>query len=221
MRRFKSLSDAEDLGDLPDATSSLRPGDPPGFQAEGEVIEDIQMGIEGGSLKDHGDIPPVRRDAMHVPPRDRHGAGVRRFESGDDPQERGLARAGRAEHDDAFALRDAQAERLERGGSRSVFPGDLPQLDHGRASPDSIVGLWGARQGHSITISNVAHRPRLVDLLLSGWAGSFTMDFDVIEPRAVLPSVSRHPPEDVSPCSCSTGSLPGCYSSSSAQWPSR
>ena len=39
---------------------------------------------------------------------------------------------------------------------------------------------------------------------------------DVIEPRAVLPSVSRHPPEDVSPCSCSTGSLPGCYSSSSS-----
>ena len=118
--------------------------DAPGFEAEGEVIEDVEMGVEGGVLEDHGHIAAVRRDATHVPPADRPSR-VRRFEPGDQPQERGLARARRAEHD-ASRSPSAIPGRASRGpDAPGIVPGDLPNsMDDTKREPPRTGDVTGS-----------------------------------------------------------------------------
>ena len=67
------------------------------------------MRIERILLEDEGDVAAGRRHAGHVAAADRHAAGIRRLEPGDEPQRRRLAGAGRAEQHDEFAVRDGVA----------------------------------------------------------------------------------------------------------------
>ncbi len=96
-------------------------------QAVGDVAEDGQVREEGALLGDHGDAPPLGRHrgagGGHGPAVDADLALVRRLEAGDAAQQRGLARAGGAEHG-----------RQRAGSDGEVHPGQC--LDAPIGLPD-------------------------------------------------------------------------------------
>ena len=82
--------------------------------AEPDVVGHGQVGEQRAVLEHHADAAPVGLDPGAVPgdhpAADRHGAGVGHLEPGDDPEQRGLARAARAE----------QRHHLARGATSTV-----------------------------------------------------------------------------------------------------
>ena len=90
-----------------------RPGPHP--QAEGHVLEDRHVAEQGIVLEDETDLAAAHVAAGHVfvVELDRPAAGVGLLQSGDDPQERRLARSGRAEQGHQFARFHGQADVLE------------------------------------------------------------------------------------------------------------
>jgi hypothetical protein len=73
----------------------------PGRYPESHVAKDREVREEAALLRDIADPPPFRRD-MHIRPvrhraADPHRPAVGALESGEDPQQRGLPAAGRAE----------------------------------------------------------------------------------------------------------------------------
>ena len=81
----------------------LHPAAPPlaRGQAEGDVVEDVEVGEEGVVLKDHADVPLLRWDVQagsgHGPAADLYPSRLRRLEAGDQAQGGRLAAARRAE----------------------------------------------------------------------------------------------------------------------------
>jgi hypothetical protein len=98
-------------------------------QGRGDVLPDGHMRIERIGLEDHRKVAVAGMPIGDVVAADADGAAVRRFQSGDDPQKRGLAAPGHADqrqeltgaHVEVDALQDivaaetfADAENLER-----------------------------------------------------------------------------------------------------------
>jgi len=68
-------------------------------QAEGDVVVDLQVGVEGVALEDHGDVAIARRHVVDHPVPDTNDAGRDVLEAGDHPERRGLAAARRPDED--------------------------------------------------------------------------------------------------------------------------
>ena len=61
---LQELLDAQDLRGLLDALLDLRLGELAQLQAEGHVVVDGHVRIEGVVLEDHGDVPVLGRDVV-------------------------------------------------------------------------------------------------------------------------------------------------------------
>src|SRR5947207_10031350 len=72
------------------------------------------MRIERVALEDHRDSPLARREVVHHAAADEDLARRRLFETGDHPQQRGLARSGGAEEDEELALPALQIHAIDR-----------------------------------------------------------------------------------------------------------
>ena len=93
-------------------------GDPlhrclPHLQAEGEVLVDRHVRVEGVGLEDHGDAAVAGMHAVDHPAGDADVALGDRFQPGGHAQERGLAAAGRADEDDERAFLDLQVDAVQ------------------------------------------------------------------------------------------------------------
>jgi hypothetical protein len=97
-----------------DAPVDVARGDAPRPQREGDVVEDGEVGIERVVLKHHRHVAAGGRDVVDLAIADPNGAGVDRLESGEQPQQRGLAAAGGAEQHQAFAVGDVEIDRSQR-----------------------------------------------------------------------------------------------------------
>ena len=109
-------------------------------QAEGDVLKDIQvpeqrivlegkagLAFAGGQVRD---ILAVKQDLSR--------AGVGKFQTGDDAQQRRLAGAGRPEQRDEFAGINFQTHVVQRGIPAEFFC-DMTDLDAHGATPVSVA----------------------------------------------------------------------------------
>lgn len=86
--------------------------DPAPTQAEGDVLEDVQVREERVRLEDGVHRPLVRRQVRHLLVAEVHGAGGRFLQTGDHAQGGGLAAARGTEQGEEGAVRHGQVERL-------------------------------------------------------------------------------------------------------------
>ena len=125
-----------------DALAPFRPVRPPPLpedEAEAEVAANVQVGIEGGPLKDHRHVAPVRRFAVDDAAADADGPAGRRFQAGDHAQRRRLAATGRADQYDQLAVGDGQAQVVDRADAVGVGFADPLQNDF-RHPFDPLMG---------------------------------------------------------------------------------
>src|SRR5919112_629850 len=83
-------------------------------QAEGHVVEDVEVGEDGVGLEDGVYRPPVGRYPPHRVPADGDTALGRFFEAGDHAQRRCLAAPARAQQREELALVDVEREIVDR-----------------------------------------------------------------------------------------------------------
>src|SRR5919112_1188880 len=99
-------------------------------EAEGHVVEDVEVGEDGVGLEDGVYGPPVRRHPAHRVPVDGDTAPGRFFETGNHPQRRGLAAPARSQQREELALVDVEREVTDRDelpkalGNRGQLHGD-------------------------------------------------------------------------------------------------
>jgi hypothetical protein len=93
-------------------------------------------------LKHHPDPAPVRLYpgalACDLPPTDPHATGIRHLESGDDAQQRGLARSARTQQGDEHALLDPDGRPGDSAGLPERFS-DIGGVD--RTGAHTLVTL--------------------------------------------------------------------------------
>lgn len=120
--------DAEDGGGLLHAAGNFLLGLFLKFEAEGHIIEDGHVWVEGVVLKDHGDITILWLDLIDDATGDGDGAAGDFLEAGDHAQRSGFAATGRPDQDHEFAVTDIEVDFLncfERG----IFAGGRIDLE--------------------------------------------------------------------------------------------
>ena len=115
-----------------------------GLEREGDVLEHRHVGIKGVALEDHGDLPRPRRQVVYDPAADQDLARGRRLESGDHPEQGGLAAAGRAEQHEELTLARDQIHAVDGAN----LPERLAYLSrfyrsHVGSSAGSARATWG------------------------------------------------------------------------------
>ena len=130
---------------LADAGSDL--GAPEAFIVERHcnVLADGQRRIKRVELEDHGDVPLLRRQIVHAPPRNHDIPGRGTLETGNHAQRRRLAAARRAEQADDLACRHGKI--------------DIPDGDE-RAELLGGLAYFNGRHGYFFTVPNVTPRSR-------------------------------------------------------------
>ena len=141
------------LGRLMDPPVDLILGDLLLEQAEGDVLVDGHMGVQGVVLEDHGDVTVLGGHIVDHPVADVQLAAADVLQAGDHPQSGGFAAARGAHQDDELLVLDLQVQVGDNGdvagvGLLNVLECDAchrgsPPL---RSLPQDITGFWG-RQG--------------------------------------------------------------------------
>ena len=85
------------------------------FQTEGNVGFDGKMREERVTLKHHVDRPPIRRHRRKIDAVEQDVADIRPLEARDQPQQRGLAAARRAEQSEEFAFINVERKLIDHG----------------------------------------------------------------------------------------------------------
>ena len=115
----------QDLGDLVDAlVHGLFLGELFEMQRHGDVLADIERGIERVELEHHGNVALFRRQVIHALAGNDHFAFGGALEAGNHAERCCLAAARRAEEADHLAGLDRQGGILD-GKELAVFLGDL------------------------------------------------------------------------------------------------
>src|SRR5688572_3358849 len=118
------------LAGLRDPLVQLFSPDAGATQAEGHVVEDVEVGEDGVGLEDGVYRPPVGRYPAHRLTVDGDTALGRFFEAGDHAQRGGLAAPARAQQREELALVDVEREITDRDelskalGNRGHLHGD-------------------------------------------------------------------------------------------------
>ena len=108
----------------------------PDAQAEGDVLEDRHVTEQGVMLEHEADVAVAGRLRGHLVVVGQDGAAVGVFQPGDDAQERGLARAGRAEQGQERAGGHVEAHVVQ-GDELAEALGQVADGDAHAANPSS------------------------------------------------------------------------------------
>ena len=127
---MQQVRDVEHLGHLGDARGDLGRGSPTELHRESDVLEDGHVRVEGVVLEDHRHPPFVGRHPGDVPIAEEDRPGIRLVEAGDQVQGRALSAAGRAEERHEGAVRDLEAEIVDRA-DLAVVTGQVAQAERG------------------------------------------------------------------------------------------
>jgi hypothetical protein len=140
-------ADADELAQRVRPLQPLPPADASEPQRQGDVLGHAEPGEQVRLLEHHGEVPQrLGVGPVAVPHRasaGAHGAGGRRREAGQDPQQGRLAAAGRADHRHDLASPDGQVDGRERGdgaGAVAVALGHPDQLELGGVRVDLAPG---------------------------------------------------------------------------------
>src|SRR5690606_15665636 len=113
------------------AAASLGRVDPPYAQAELDVVGDRHVPEQRVVLEHEADAALAGFEIVGADVVDPHLPGIGGFEPRDDPQERALAPAGRAEERDELAFGDGEVDVVDHA-DRAETLGDTMQADHER-----------------------------------------------------------------------------------------
>src|SRR5262245_15365478 len=111
---LEELLDAQDVGRLLHALLDLGLGELPHLQAEGHVVVDGHVGIEGVVLEDHGDVAVLGGQVVDHALTDGDLAGGDLLQAGHHAQGRQLATARRAHQHDELLVADVEVDVLDR-----------------------------------------------------------------------------------------------------------
>ena len=128
--RAEERPELQDVGRLLHAPVDVRLGDVAQLQAEGQVVVDRHVRVEGVALEDHGDVTVLGRDVVDHAVADLQGPGRDLLEPGDHAQAGRLAAAGGAHQDHELAVVDRQVHVVD-GGHVAELLGDVIE-GHGR-----------------------------------------------------------------------------------------
>ena len=140
-----------------DAPGDLLLGHAPHFQREGHVLAHGHVRIERIVLEDHGDVAPGGRHVVDQLVADQQLAAIDGLEARENPQQRRLPAAGRADEDHEFVVRDFEVE-LGDDGEVAVLLHQAAHRDRGhqRVSSKARTGLmdlpsakWAKRSGRA------------------------------------------------------------------------
>ena len=120
---------------------------------EHEIRQDVrsgaQMRIERVLLKHHADAPITRTNILHVHIVVPHFSRIRRDQTGDDSQERGLAAPAGPQDDEGLAIRNSQSQALDgECRSRPAAPGAEP----GSGRVDGTIDPPAAALSRSLSV---------------------------------------------------------------------
>jgi hypothetical protein len=124
----------------------------PDAVGEGDVVGDVQVREKQRALEHHRHAPPLRGRAGQVDAVEGHRAGVRLLQTGDHPQQRALARAGRAEDRQAGAGRHLQVDV----GERPLLVRRVPQGQRLHAQVTVHIAACRPRRPTAATLSSRA-----------------------------------------------------------------
>ena len=131
----------------------------PQLERKGHVVVDAHMRIERVVLEHHGDIALRRRDAVDALVADIDFARRDRLEPGDDPEQRGLAAAGRADKDDELVICDFEVE-IGDHGKVAVALDEIADRDRGHDCQSSAsTGLISSPLAKRAKFSGKLERP--------------------------------------------------------------
>jgi hypothetical protein len=102
----------DELERLAHAPCALLPVEPGDARPEADVPGHVAVREERGVLEHEPDPASVWRDVGHVPLVEQHASGRGLLQSGDDPQDRRLARTARAEEREPLAGCDVERDVL-------------------------------------------------------------------------------------------------------------
>ena len=112
----RSSSGSSDSIRLASATRSAISARAGLLQPQAHVVADRKVRVERVGLEDHGDLTLRRRRRVDAGPVEQHVAGGGVLKPGDDPQQRRLAAAGRADEDTELAVLDIEIDALDHFG---------------------------------------------------------------------------------------------------------
>src|SRR5215472_4034521 len=85
------------------------------LQSKSDIAFHREVREQRIGLKHHIDRAPMRRHRRKIDAVEEDAAGARLLKSGNEPQQRGLAAAGRTEQREELALKDLERELVDRG----------------------------------------------------------------------------------------------------------
>src|ERR687898_1072798 len=137
---FLEARELHQLAGLGDPLAQFFSPDAGAAQAEGHVVEDVEVREDGVGLEDGVYGPPVGRYPAHRVPVDGDTALGRFFEPGDHAQRGGLAAPARAKQREELALVDVEREVADRDELPKAL-GNRGQL-HGDAATHIPAGVF-------------------------------------------------------------------------------
>ncbi len=110
-------------------------------QGEGHVLAHAHVRVQGVGLKHHRQVTLGRADFGNVPAIQFDGAVTDFFQAGDQPQQRGLATARRADEDHELAVVHLKVDALDDGEAFETLLQILDfQVGHDDGPPLLIIG---------------------------------------------------------------------------------
>ena len=103
--------EAENPRDVIHSRSGLGARDATSSRAEDQVAEDRQMGVEHRVLEDHRHVAAMGGDCGHRDAIDRHASRRGRLKTSDQPEDRALARPGRAQQNEQLSCGNREIDR--------------------------------------------------------------------------------------------------------------
>ena len=139
------------------------------LQAEGHVVVDRHVRVQGVALEDHRDVAILRGDVVDDALADLEVALGDLLEAGDHPQAGGLAAAGRADQDHELAVLDLEVEVLDGGEVAEALPDVIERHGgHVRTPPRPMATSralasrrdWRSRRRRAPYVAPLAGRSR-------------------------------------------------------------
>jgi hypothetical protein len=141
---IEQLGQIQYLGSLAALGLDRRWRCPPQGKAEAQIAAYIEVRVERIALKHHGHIALARLHLVDALSPDGNLAAADRLESGDHPQQGGLAAARGPHQDHELAVGDFQVNALHH---RGLAEGLLDTADAHRCHADSWRAVMGRRHG--------------------------------------------------------------------------
>ena len=205
---LEEMAEVQYAGRLADLGGNVGRRAPAQLHAEAHVVADVEMRIERVALEHHRDVTLARLEVVDAPAADQDVAGRDRFQSGDHPQQRRLATAGRTDQHDEFAVGDVEVDALH--AQRIVAECRLADLElqafgsgHSGLLKVGAGLMFGATMVPAAIAQLYEHYPGIAFQLVSGVtevnfpllrAGELDLMFGLLPPPTTIPEYLAYRP---------------------------